>query len=875
MQVANDNELTTSATLGGKKAISFGISDDPAFFHVLSSSLYNNPNLAVVRETICNQWDAHIEAGKTHLPVLITIDMDNFITFRDYGHGIPDSKIGQVYGMYGASTKKANSSVTGGFGLGCKSPFAYTDSFQVTSWNQGKMSIYNVTKSSVETDGKPGIIPILSGVPTEETGLEVKFQLNGSDITEFVSYIKSIVFNGEIKAILRKPTMSLPDKNGTRNMELTDEELPVLGMSFEPGSYNLSRDWWQSYMGNNAVYVRYGNVMYPAVQSPATEEALSLIHNFMNIIGTTRIVVQAAPSTLAIAPSRETLSNQKMTDDGIVDICVNLVDKLEAEIKAGIPEALNQIKEGILNSKSEDYNWSSYPNFIDYVTNCMVRGYMSSSLWNKQRVHYYPYWKNLSNEQFFKRAEFNNVVFNKAKAMAALKETRRAEHKKHFCAFLQRYVVLPQLWKWKKAGIVWSGNIIANGSYGCYLYKNRLASYLIHNTSLNILQLLVTKNVVVTRRMSDCEESFHYYPDYSGMSWNKKCDKVHGYSARKCAHVIHVGAKKEYAEEAVKKYKALGFNVIDLTQENSWDLPGDERRRASARAAATRNAKKAELLAKGMLGSEPNRLISIACLANKYETIKDGKIIDVDYIHSCFANPENWKRYNHVDVEEPKYYIMQNEINRGSLESNPKITSMYYWNDLTDDIKAVTIVCRNKIELNKAIKRGAVHLDEKRYKELMDVINSKEFKKYATEQRIGILEYFGMDDGTYQELFKLLGIKSKIFDSLVLKPEFEWAYKFLDNASYKDRVRLIELGVIANASELVEHEKITHLNSFKRIQEIYDIKGIFSSGEVGGLLYGNTPNNLLNWLKKHPEDIPGYKALIRNCLTKRKGIYTR
>lgn len=129
MLVADTNEVATSATLGGKETIAFGISDDPAFFHVLSTSLYNNPTLAVVRETICNSWDAHIEAGKTDTPIRITIDTDNFITFRDFGNGIPDELIGSIYGVYGASTKKSNSSVTGGFGLGCKSPFAYTDSF--------------------------------------------------------------------------------------------------------------------------------------------------------------------------------------------------------------------------------------------------------------------------------------------------------------------------------------------------------------------------------------------------------------------------------------------------------------------------------------------------------------------------------------------------------------------------------------------------------------------------------------------------------------------------------------------------------------------------------------------------------------------------
>ena len=315
MLVADTNEVATSATLGGKETIAFGISDDPAFFHVLSTSLYNNPTLAVVRETICNSWDAHIEAGKTDTPIRITIDTDNFITFRDYGNGIPDELIGSIYGVYGASTKKSNSSVTGGFGLGCKSPFAYTDSFQVTSWNQGKMSVYNVAQAAIENDGKPGIVPIVTGIPTEESGLEVKFQLGKHDVNTFIHYIKSIVFNGEIKAELSTPKLiKTDDGNSIQQGDYT--LLNTLGMSFEPGSYDMSDRWHQGYMGGSNLFVRYGNVMYPIVSSPASEEAVGTILNFMNIIGAGFLVVQAAPDTLSISPSREPLSNHQLTADG-------------------------------------------------------------------------------------------------------------------------------------------------------------------------------------------------------------------------------------------------------------------------------------------------------------------------------------------------------------------------------------------------------------------------------------------------------------------------------------------------------------------------------------------------------------------------------
>jgi hypothetical protein len=44
-------------------------------------------------------------------------------------------------------------------GLGCKSPFAYTDNFQVTLFCDGVRTIYNMSKSSAAVGGKPSIVP--------------------------------------------------------------------------------------------------------------------------------------------------------------------------------------------------------------------------------------------------------------------------------------------------------------------------------------------------------------------------------------------------------------------------------------------------------------------------------------------------------------------------------------------------------------------------------------------------------------------------------------------------------------------------------------------------------------------------------------------
>ena len=854
MLVADPNQSATSATLGGKEAISFGISDDPAFFHVLSTSLYNNPTLAVVRETICNSWDAHIEAGKTDTPIRITIDTNNFITFRDFGNGIPDELIGSIYGVYGASTKKSNSSVTGGFGLGCKSPFAYTDSFQVTSWNQGKMSVYNVAKAAIENDGKPGIVPIVTGIPTEESGLEVKFQLGKHDVNTFIHYIKSIVFNGEIIAELSTPKLiKIDESNSIQQGDYT--LLNTLGMSFEPGSYDMSDSWYQGYMGNSNIFVRYGNVIYPIVSSPASEEAVGLILNFMNIIGADNLVVQAAPNTLAIAPSRETLSNQKLTDDGITTLCVDLVDRMEKEIKAKIPEAIKQVEE--YASKSSTRFWE-YPSFLGAVTDPIVQRYMSSSLWAKQRKHHIKHWRNLSNKALLARPEYAGLKKLYGKAMRALKDTREESTYSPFHELVYRHLHLPRLADLKATGIKWSGYIVNQGN-SVDLVKGKLTDYfkMYHNSHQSI-GIFTTKNVVVTRRLSDCADSFSYFPKYNRGDLERT------------AFVHVVGPKKGAAEEAVAKFTVMGYRVIDLTQYNEWDKPTNYRREQAKMAAE----KRAKTIAanKTKAGGKTNALISLnAVLGTTPARDKSGDLVSKPFIDKGFADPSYHDKSGFVEVEQPKYYVLANQVSTGS-PLTARIGTMWKWYELTDEMKAETVVCRNQIEANKAKRRGAIHIDDVRFSELMSVITSKGFKKYATEHRIGILEYVGIDDMDYWEILDILGLTFKPLQNLIFKPEYEWAYDFLRNRPHDNKEKLVEMGCIKSVNDLEPYAKMVNPRNHKYYEILSGYKELFShSWNKNDILQTLDLGSLVKHLKKNPEDIPGFKSLYRNRLNKLKG----
>lgn len=305
MQVTHNSDLVTHAVIGGKKTIDFGISNNAEFFHILSSSLYTNQILAVVREVLCNAWDAHIAAGKTNTPVIVTVT-DEKIEVTDQGVGISSDDIGPIYGVYGSSTKKNDGTQTGGFGLGCKAPFAYTDHFQVTSSHGGTKTIYSMSKSSGEVQGKPGITPIVS-FPCEQSGLCVAINIkNYPDALKFKKYVLEVARNGEMNVLLNDEKIAgIGLNDSTHNFIIVSEDIADLAQ----------------------INLRYGNVIYPIPRNEAYGSYYDSVERNLNMMSRKsypsfrlHFVIQALPHTIAVTPSRESLSLQEHTVKNITKL---------------------------------------------------------------------------------------------------------------------------------------------------------------------------------------------------------------------------------------------------------------------------------------------------------------------------------------------------------------------------------------------------------------------------------------------------------------------------------------------------------------------------------------------------------------------------
>lgn len=286
MQVSQQDQFITHAVVGNQESVSMGVSDDAALMHILSATLYTHPQLAVVREILCNAWDAHIAAGKTDVPVQVTLS-DDRLTIRDFGYGIAHKDIGPIYGVYGNSTKRDDSRSTGGFGLGSKAPFAYTDNFEVISHHVGQKAVYRVSKSSMEKGGKPSINLIVS-LPTDETGISVSFDLKEGDAGRFCKLLLEVIQLGEIPVLF--------------NGELVALELPLSASS---SGYLISN--YHSTVGGK-INVRYGNVVYPIpLHESYAEEYHAVRRNLECLWADANVIFMAAPDSICIAPSREAL----------------------------------------------------------------------------------------------------------------------------------------------------------------------------------------------------------------------------------------------------------------------------------------------------------------------------------------------------------------------------------------------------------------------------------------------------------------------------------------------------------------------------------------------------------------------------------------
>jgi hypothetical protein len=225
--------------------IEFTFKQSAKAFQILVARLYKYPIKAIIRELSCNGHDSHIEAGCPERQMLIHLPnrTEPYFSIRDYGTGISEEDVLNIYTKVFESTKTDSNEYTGCLGLGSKTPFSYTKNFIVTSYYQGKIYTYN---AYFNEDGKPCMAPLANsgGATTEENGVEIKISVKSQDNETWRSYAEEVYeyFAVTPKVVGAKIEVKKPD------------------YIMEGSNWKLRKSQWGTTSGLKIVM---GNVAYP------------------------------------------------------------------------------------------------------------------------------------------------------------------------------------------------------------------------------------------------------------------------------------------------------------------------------------------------------------------------------------------------------------------------------------------------------------------------------------------------------------------------------------------------------------------------------------------------------------------------------------
>jgi hypothetical protein len=168
------------------KESAFKIKANAKAFKILSDSLYSNKIRAIIRELSCNAYDSQVAIGNGDKPFELTLPsiMDPCFKIRDFGTGLSEEDIYEVYTTYFESTKTQSNDFVGALGLGSKSPFSYIDNFTVTSWWGGEKKVYT---AFINEEGFPNIVKMFEEASSEPNGIEILLAARDKDFAQFAT----------------------------------------------------------------------------------------------------------------------------------------------------------------------------------------------------------------------------------------------------------------------------------------------------------------------------------------------------------------------------------------------------------------------------------------------------------------------------------------------------------------------------------------------------------------------------------------------------------------------------------------------------------------------------------------------------------------
>jgi len=350
------------------KSKEFTIKTTAKAFKILSSGLYSDKIKAIIRELSCNAWDSHKSArNKNPFFVHLPGSLEPWFSVRDFGIGLSEEDVMNLYSTYFESTKTNSNDQIGALGLGSKSPFSYTDSFNVTSIFDGFTKTYT---AFIDKSGTPSIVKIHEEESGEHNGLEIKFAVDKQDFDEFAKKA-GVVF----RVFTAKPTV-VGNTRYTSYEQTMERVLEGKGWFF----------YKTSFYNSEKCMALQGNIEYPIDHNQLGE-----LTNQQKFVVENKFYLDFKIGELDIAASREGLGYDEPT-----------VANIKIALDRAYSEFAGKLKKKIDVSKTL---WDAHITAVKLMNNMDLRYHHTSHLqisWkgkkltlNEQMTYYFSKWGQL------------------------------------------------------------------------------------------------------------------------------------------------------------------------------------------------------------------------------------------------------------------------------------------------------------------------------------------------------------------------------------------------------------------------------------------------------------------------------------------------
>lgn len=194
----------------------FGVKNPALIFDILCNRMYQNPVRTMVQEYMSNARDAHREIGKDDVPIEVTLPtyIDSTLRIRDFGPGLTPERIDEVFVFLGESTKRADDTQTGGFGVGAKVGWAYSDSFSIVSIVDGIKRTY-LAFMGPENIGKLSLTDTVG--TDEDNGVEIQITIKDIDFSKVRNSVQHVCFFWDVFPVIYNATDKVVAYDGIRN----------------------------------------------------------------------------------------------------------------------------------------------------------------------------------------------------------------------------------------------------------------------------------------------------------------------------------------------------------------------------------------------------------------------------------------------------------------------------------------------------------------------------------------------------------------------------------------------------------------------------------------------------------------------------------